>query len=168
MTCTLPRAARVHLQSTQNTKQLLFHQLQEVVVTKSPLFSHTQLGKHQLHQTQAVLFWKDMVCWVNEALVHCHLTPLCSAMKQQKHLWQQKKGSARRHDHMTLCSTADTSTHWPCSAQVKWWHHFLRQLNFSPKLCLFVYTWCVVILWTTMIWKKVLHLEKSKSALVCM
>lgn len=26
MTCTLPQAARVHLQSTQNTKQLLFHQ----------------------------------------------------------------------------------------------------------------------------------------------
>lgn len=56
MTCTLPQAARVHLQSTQNTKQLLFHQLQEVVVTKSPLFSRTQLGKHQLHQTRAVLF----------------------------------------------------------------------------------------------------------------
>lgn len=140
MTCTLPRAARVHLQSTQNTKQLLFHKLQEVVVTKSPLFSHTQLGKHQLHQTRAVLFWKDMVCWVNEALVHCHLAPLCSVMKQQKHLWQ-KKGSARRHEPVrnswqkhtfTLLYSGHLMTSLPLSTDL-----------FTFKLCLFVYTWCV-------------------------
>lgn len=45
---------------------------------QSPPSSPTQPGKHQLHQSQWVLFSKDMVCWLNEAWAYCRLTPSCS------------------------------------------------------------------------------------------
>lgn len=143
MTCTLPLAAQVHLQSTQNTKRLLFHQLQEVVVTKSPLFSHMQLGRHQLHQTQAVLFWFVGLMKLEFIVTSVHRDHAPTAT----FLAHEKKGSAWRHDPVLNSWHKHTLT-------LLGWGKLMTSLPqptelFTLELCLFV-----VILWTTIIQQK--------------